>query len=118
MYWLDGTKISTSLQNKPKIKIYTVDTKYVYADGTSPTQSGVDSVYKHELGHKKYYECLDFKTIDTPLSGCICNSDLDLLGKKVRANDSVTYLNMRENANEKYHAKYGRYGYPSVYECP
>jgi hypothetical protein len=118
MFRLDNVHLKILPNRLGAPKIYVVPVGFKFEDGYIATKNDVDNLYKHEMGHQKYIECLNFPTKDTTFSGCYCLEDLmQIRESKVEEMKNV-YYNMVKNAEKIYHDKYNNFGYPEIYECP
>jgi hypothetical protein len=118
MLKLDNVQFSVSPKRLAVPKIYVVPVGFKFDDNYVATKSDVDNVYKHELGHQKYIECLNFPTENITLSGCYCIKDLEKMRNDKLEEMKDTYYDMVKRAEKDYHNKYDYFGYPNTYECP
>jgi hypothetical protein len=99
-------------------EIFYIKKGYVFSDNSIATEEDEIAMYYHELGHKKYNECLEFPVITKRISGCYCKTEIYDKVELEKDKAGQIYKEMLDNADSSFHKKYGKDGYATTYECP
>lgn len=123
MYTVGRQALNLFMSDIIEPQIFVVDTSFVFPGGRKLTQSQIDSIYKHEEGHKIDMECIakKFKSKKVLFEGCFCKEELLSYVTQELAEANIIYDNMLYEADSIYHKEsYGDSGYPSEeerYDC-
>jgi len=124
----DGSRLlSISVKIKTKTKLVKNEINYVYEgyifpDGYATTKTDVHAMKQHELGHQKFYKCVDFPENIRISLDCVCENKLDSLyiEKRDTKLDSLyqKHKEILDEQSELFHSIYGLTGYAESYTCP
>lgn len=101
------------------VKIHMIDTNFKIKGGIRFEQDQLDSIWLHELGHKKDMEkCIipKLQPRKVMFEGCHCKKQLD----SIMNHEFISYDSLFKYADSLYHYRYGHSGYPNPeeeYEC-
>lgn len=108
-------------------QIFVVDTNYMFKDSLGNnlrklTQNEIESIQKHEEGHKRDMECIakKLKSKKVLFDGCFCKEELRSYVRQELEEINIIYDNMLHEADSIYHFVYGNSGYPAEeerYDC-
>ncbi|MCK9183294.1 MAG: hypothetical protein M0P13_10535 [Fibrobacteraceae bacterium] len=102
---------------------YSVYEGYVFPNGYITTKKDEEAMYYHELGHVKYYACVNFPNETyVVIEDCMCGSQikghLDTLAESFRKEIAEKNKNLLDDAAALFHQTYGTSGYAKTYTCP
>jgi putative hemolysin len=123
MYRFDKASLINISMPYAEPQIFVVEAGFVFPGGRTVKQSEVDSIQKHEEGHKRDMECIiqKFPTQKVMFDGCFCLKELNSLGQQERDESYDIYADMLYKADSIYHKRYKNSGYPPEEEmdvCP
>jgi len=124
MYRVDNWLLNLSLDTIPP-QIFIVDTNFVFSNNEKLKQSSIDSIQKHEEGHKRDMKCIaqKFPAKKIMFNGCFCDEEFESLIRQEYYEAFLEYDDKIRAAEAVYHADsmYGHSGYPPEEEmdvCP
>jgi hypothetical protein len=123
MYRFDRVPLINISMLYAEPEIFVVEAGFVFLGGRTATQAEVDSIQKHEEGHKRDMKCIaqKFPAQKIMFDGCFCSEELEsLIQQELDEGDNI-HADMFYKADSTYHERYKYSGYPPEEEmdvCP